>query len=112
MKDKTKNSREYLLKAMQQLPSDHHALREVRYHIGQALKKMGIVETKKEKRAVQTQALAWDEMLKTGLINSGTPGRTVDILNQMIEVEKKKLEDLEKSVKQNDKNDDVQTIFN
>lgn len=111
MKDKTKNSREHLLKAMQQLPSDF-ALSEVRYYIGQALRKIGIVETKKEKRAVQTQALAWDEMLKTGLFNSNTPGRTVDVINQMIEVEKKKLEDLEKSVKQNDKNDDVQTIFN
>ncbi len=109
MKDKTKNSREHLLKAMQQLPSDF-ALREVRYHIGQALRKIGIVETKKEKRRAQTPAEAWDEMLKNGVVSSSTPGRTVEIIDSMIEEEKKKLEDLEKSA-EHDKDDDVQTIY-
>jgi len=110
-KNKTEASKNHLFKAMQQLPSDF-ALREVRYHIGQALKKIGIVETKREKReTAQTQAKSWDEMLKTGIFNSNTPGRTIDVLNRLIDEEKKKLMDLQ-NVQKNDKgNDDVQTIL-
>lgn len=95
MKDNLSPTKELLTKALGVLPGDF-TLQEVRFHIRQALAKLEQTEKKRSNRVQQkTQHQTWSEMLTNGVQNPNTPKRTVDIINRMIDEEKKKLEDIQ-----------------
>src|SRR5580692_5266121 len=92
MKNNTDNARKLLQNAFKAIPNDF-ALSEVRYHVQQALSKLTKVEENHAKKEVKKNfAQDWNEMLKNGVQNPHTSGRTVDIINQMIGEENRKLE--------------------
>jgi hypothetical protein len=83
-------TKKHLSNALQSLPNNF-ALREIRFHINQAIQKLNNFEERKTKKEQKTQYQTWWDMIKNG-INSPVqlPQRTIDIINQMIEEEKKK----------------------
>jgi hypothetical protein len=68
-------------------------LAEVRFHIMQAIRKCEKIEQKQARKEQITQAQTWHNMLLNGVTNPNTPKRTLDIINQMLEIQKKKLND-------------------
>jgi len=88
-------TKEFLTKALSNLPGDF-TLQEVRFHIRQAIAKLEQTEKKRSSRVPQkTQHQTWSEMLANGVQNPNTPKRTVDIINRMIDEEKKRLEEIQ-----------------
>jgi hypothetical protein len=121
VKDNTLNARKLLQEAMRAIPGDF-ALREVRFHVNQAIQKLEKVEEKRASKAQAAQdkktfAQNWTEMLKGGLTNPNSPGRTLDIINQMIAEENRKLEEILKKREAEAKNpqqkrdEDEETLF-
>ena len=117
MKDNLTPTKELLTKALGNLPGDN-VLHEVRFHIRQALAKLEQTEKKRSNRVPQkTQHQTWSEMLTNGVQNQNTPKRTVDIINRMIDEEKKRLEEIQarksKIVRDSGAADDggVETLF-
>lgn len=105
----TKDTRKLLQDAIKSLPGDF-ALREVRFHVNAAIQKLDQVEERHAKamQPKKTQAQSWDEMLKNGVQNPHTPGRTLDIINQMLGEEHRRLEEIMKK-KQQPKQDSKET---
>jgi len=95
MKDNTAQAHKLLIDAFKSLPGDF-SLREVRFHLNQAIQKLKKVEenrlaaTKKQEKKTNSQT--WSEMIRNGVQNPYTSGRTVDIINDMLADEQRKLE--------------------
>jgi hypothetical protein len=94
----TQNAHKLLLDAMKSLPGDF-SLREVRFHVNQALQKLRKVEENRAKAAAtaahkKNSQQTWNEMLQNGVQNPYTAGRTLDIINQMLEEENRKLNEI------------------
>lgn len=102
-----------LADAMRSLPGDF-ALREVRFHIYQAIQKLAKVEESEQakQRNAEKKSLAqtWDQMIRNGVQNPYTSGRTVDIINQMIAQENAKLQGILKN-KERKQNTEEETLF-
>lgn len=89
--------RSLLQQAFQSIPDDF-ALSEVRHHIRSALTKIAKMENKKSKPE-EVKTPTWNELIKDGMktiVNSNTPGRTLDIIKQMIAKEQQKLSSIDK----------------
>ncbi len=95
MKKNTQEVKKLLQDAFKATPTDF-ALHEVRFHIMQALKKCEHVEQKRTRREEQAknQSQTWHEMMKHGVTNPNTPQRTLDVINQMLDEEKMRLEEI------------------
>jgi hypothetical protein len=120
MKDNTENVHKLLLEAAKKIPGDF-SLREVRYHVNQALQKLRKVEENRSKVAAKVQdkknhAQTWDEMVRNGVQNPYTAGRTLDIINQMLAEEYRRLDEImkkkeESAKKQKFQDEDEDTLF-
>ena len=116
MKDNLTPTKELLTKALGILPGDN-VLQEVRYHIRQALTKLEQTEKKRSNRAPvqKTKHQTWHEMLTNGVQNPNTPKRTMEIINRMIDEEKKKLNEIQvrksKMTKDGAADDGLETLF-
>lgn len=94
---KIQESKLLLQKAISQL--DSFGLREVRYHVWQALEKLAKIEKKQGKKATQeqeTKAQTWNDMLRNGIVNPNPnmSKRMIDIITQMIKNEQEKLDEV------------------
>lgn len=94
MKNNTQNCKEYLIRAIQNLPNDN-ALQEVRAHLMHALQTIENVETKRSKRNNNQIQYAKEEKEKSLFYyNSLTPRQgqnALKELDKMIELENKKI---------------------
>jgi hypothetical protein len=92
VKDNTAESKQLLKRALANLPQDN-ILREVHFHIRQALTKIEQVEAKRNKKeAGPTQAQQWNQMLQTNTQNPYNTNQTLNAIEQMIAEEKANLE--------------------
>ena len=82
--------KELLQKVLRNLPPE---LSEVRFHVRQALQKLEKYQEKKEKKT-KTQHQKWQEKLHDNIKNPYTTQETLDAINQMIDEERKKLDDI------------------
>ena len=97
MKNNTKRTKELLHKTILSLPSDF-SLSEVRFHLKQALDKINKTEKKRHNRA-DVQDPAKYHTGHTGLVpfaggsfNEMPSSETIEVINQMIQEEKDKLD--------------------
>lgn len=94
-KNNTDQAKDFLQKTIRSMPPDF-ALREVRFHLQQAVKKLEQVEQKR--RASQpkppTQYEQWQERLRNGLQNSNSPAGTLAIIDNMLSEEYAKLDEI------------------
>jgi len=100
VKKNIQTSKQYLNQALTSLPPDF-ALRETKFHIFQAIKQIEKVENRRVKREEMNKAIV-------ELQNPYTSKRTLDIINQMIDGEKKKLEEIESTT---ENATEIQTLF-
>mgnify|MGYP000100175408 CR=1 FL=1 len=93
MVNKTERSKEFLLRALRELPSDN-ALSEVRQYLQAAINKLEHVEKKRTMRqqGQPVQQSNWQFDLESGLVNPYNPVNTIKALDAMISQEQSKLE--------------------
>ena len=109
MKNNTGSVKEYLVKAIQQMPADF-ALQEAKWHLYQALSKIEKVEDKRVKREVVQREE--DKRIKEKSMSSGNMTTNLDVLDKMIREEKENLDKMINKKKNNiDGNDYIQTIL-
>jgi len=115
MKNNTERTKQLLVQALQNVPNDF-ALTEVKFFIKTALQKLEHVEKKRDRRE-QTAATpheSWWQSVTGNLTNPLTPKHTLDTIDQMIEAEYNKLNELaERKKKKTDDGDadDLQALF-
>jgi len=97
------NTKKYLEQALRHLPGKFN-MNEVKYHIMQALRKIENVEKKASRKERQLASQSWNELLSNNVENPYTAKRTLDIIDGMIEGEKKKL-------KEPESDSETQTLF-
>lgn len=89
MQNNTEIAKELLNKAFKLLP-DKFAFQEVRSHVYQAINQMSHIENKKITKLNQ-QKIAEEEKKKNNLINSLDPSLTLELIDEMLKEEQKKL---------------------
>ncbi|RDJ35604.1 MAG: hypothetical protein DWQ19_12365 [Crenarchaeota archaeon] len=92
MRSNTEIAKDLLLKAHKLL--DGNALGDARYRISMALQEIEKVESKREKRkeVAQTIANQWKDKVQQQTNNLISPRESLEMIDKMIEDEKKKLE--------------------
>ncbi len=110
-KNNTEQTKAHLQKAISSVPADF-ALREVRFHLQQAAKKLEEVEKKRlaaeAKKQQVTPYQLWHERLTSNLRNSNSPQHTIDIINDMLAEEHAKLDEILERKKKKTSADDLE----
>lgn len=110
MKNNTMTAKEFLLKAIQQMPGDF-ALQEAKWHLFQALNKMEKVEDKRYKREILQQEEN-KKLIGKKSLSDPRASSNLDILDKMIGEEKENIQKMiDKNKKNIDGNDYIQTIL-
>lgn len=112
-KNNTEQTKNLLQKTINSVPADF-ALREVKFHLQQAAKKLEQIEQKRAASEPKkpTQHQQWHEKLAAGLQNPNTARNTLDIIDNMLAEEHAKLEEiLERKKKTSLGTDDEDTLL-
>lgn len=113
MKKNTQEMKTLLAQALQTMPDDF-ALSEVKASIRSALNKLERVEEKREKREQQQQVSNQWPVVRGQVINPYAVKQTIDLIDEMIASEKKKIEEIhnKRKTKHDEGEDqDLQAIF-
>lgn len=115
MKNNTQEVRSLLSQAYRNVPEDF-ALAEVKAQIRAALEKLERVETKRERREQwQKQPQQTNNWPVVGgqVVNPFAVKQTIDLIDEMIAVEKKKIEEIHQRRRKNSEHEgeDIQAIF-
>jgi hypothetical protein len=113
MKSNTEQVKTLLSQAMRNVPDDF-ALAEVRVAIRNALTKLENVEAKRERRDRQDQQATNQWPVVNGqVINPYAVKQTIDLIDEMIASEKKKIEEIHnrRKTKHDGEDEDLQTVF-
>ena len=96
MKDNTQKAKQLLQQAIREMPQDF-ALSEARYHLGAALSKIQEIEKKRERRHIQ-ELQQQQQQLQVG--QSTNIRETLNCIDEMINAEKRKIEEINERRKQ------------
>jgi len=108
MKNNTEKLKNLLSLALQSAPQDF-ALQEVRSHIRHALTKLEHVEKKRDRREQPVQTNNWP-VVAGQVLNPNAFKQTIDAIDEMIESEKKKIEDVSNRRKNKNEGEDIQEL--
>tara|TARA_Y100000034_G_scaffold94611_1_gene114704 strand:- start:1752 stop:2117 length:366 start_codon:yes stop_codon:yes gene_type:complete len=90
----TGKTHSYLVNALRNLPRDN-ALSEVRHHLLQAMNKLEHVNKKRARRAnQQPHTNQWEHIPNYGLVDPRQAKQVIENLDQMIAMEKARLENI------------------
>lgn len=107
----TQRTRNLLSQALKDMPSDF-SFAEVRLAIRSAITKLEHAEEKKEKKRNQTVVSNQWPVVNGQVSNPYTVKHTIDMIDEMIAGEKKKIEEIHnRKNKHNDEDEDLQTIL-
>lgn len=109
MKNNTASTKDFLQKALHNLPQDF-ALNEVRSYLKIALSKLEIVENRRVKRESQQPTNNW-AVVNGELMHPAMAKKVLAELDHMINFEKLKLEQMKKKKEISDEDHDIQTLF-
>lgn len=98
MSKNTEKSKDFLARAIQNLPNDY-ALSEVRQFLKMAMARLEHVEKKRENRAMN-QHERWQQDLEVGLQNPYNAKQTLDEIERMIAAEASKIKNIQERKKQ------------
>jgi hypothetical protein len=106
MKNNTNDVKNYLRQALMSVPDDFN-LQDVKSHINKAL---SVVESVEKKRLVREQNV---QKRKSIVLNKNDMSKTINIIDQQLNAEKIKLEEIKNKKKVNwqDENSELQNVF-
>jgi hypothetical protein len=106
MKNNTNDVKNYLRQALMSVPDDFN-LQDVKSHINKAL---SVVESVEKKRLVREQNV---QKRKSIVLNKNDMSKTIDIIDQQLNAEKIKLEQIKNKKKVNwqDEDSELQNVF-
>ena len=111
-KNNTEQTKALLERVIKTVPADF-ALREVRFHLQQAAKKLEQVEKKRAAAEPKkpTQHQQWHERLAAGMQNPNTARNTLDIIDGMLAEEYAKLDGILERKKKSSIEEDEDTLL-
>lgn len=106
MKNNTNDVKNYLRQALMSVPDDFN-LQDVKSHINKAL---SVVESVEKKRLVREQSV---QKRKSIVLNKNDMSKTINMIDQQLNAEKIKLEEIKNKKKVNwqDENTELQNVF-
>jgi hypothetical protein len=106
MKNNTNDVKNYLRQALMSVPDDFN-LQDVKSHINKAL---SVVESVEKKRLVREQNV---QKRKSIVLNKNDMSKTINIIDQQLNAEKIKLEEIKNKKKVNwqDEDSELQNVF-
>jgi hypothetical protein len=106
MKNNTNDVKNYLRQALMSVPDDFN-LQDVKSYINKAL---SVVESVEKKRLVREQNV---QKRKSIVLNKNDMSKTINIIDQQLNAEKIKLEEIKNKKKVNwqDENSELQNVF-